>query len=477
MAPPKIVPFRHQDRGVAIAREHPRFAFFWKPGLGKTFLVLFIQRDRPRRTLVVCPKSVMDAAWSADAAAIGEACVVCWHANRAKRLALINTPGDILLVTNYETFVNHINDFAESGVSRVVFDESSNLKNRTSRRSKAAVLFCDKCDEVYMLSGTPFPNCPTELWAQLRAISFKATAGNFYKWANRYLTPRKTRIRRRVKLSDGRFVVQERDVIAGWEFVNEARVQLFNNDVSRWSWSLTKEECLDLPEKTDVFRFVSISKDEANAYNSVLCDRLIELDGGIDPEPVKLEAVAMKLRQITGGAVIAEVGGSPRVIGRSKLDELSALLDELGNEPVVIWAEFRSEIDRITALCKERGETVEYIDGRTSGNAGDIVARFQNGELLRLVCHPQACGHGVTLVAASYAIFFSLSFSSERHEQARDRIHRVGQRRACTYFYLVVRGTIDEGLLETVQRKTTRQEAILAELRRHKKGGWGGDGR
>ena len=216
----KIVPFAHQERGVEIARTNPRFGFFWKPGLGKTFLILFVQQQRPMFTLVLCPKSIMRSAWQQDATAIGLESVVCWHTNKAKRHALINTPSDHILITNAETFVNNIEAFRARGIKRIVLDESSMYKNRNSKRTKAVLAFADTCDEVYLLSGTPSPNCPTELWSQLRIISFRATAGAFFQWAHRFMSPTKIKIRKKVKLRDGRVVMQEKDVITGWLFKN-----------------------------------------------------------------------------------------------------------------------------------------------------------------------------------------------------------------------------------------------------------------
>lgn len=463
---PEIVPFAHQARGVRIAAENPRFGFFWKPGLGKTFLMLFVQKQRPMVTLVLCPKSIMRSAWQQDATAIGLESVVCWHATKAKRLELIHAPGDHILITNAETFVNNMDDFRKRGIQRIVLDESSMYKNRNSKRTKAVLVFADTCEEVYLLSGTPSPNCPTELWSQLRAISFKATAGSFFQWAHRFMSPTTRKIRQKVKLRDGCVVMQEKNVITGWLFKDPLSKQRFTESIRPWTWYLTKEECLDLPDRTDQIRHITLSTDERRMYNEILQDKLIDLDDGIDPEPVKIEAVGMKLRQVTGGNIIVETGTPAIHVGKSKLDELSTVLDEIGDEPCVIWAEFRAEIDRIYDLCKERGDSVEWIDGRNSGRAHETVSAFQAGKIQRLICHPQACGHGITLTAAAYAIFFSLSFSSERHEQARDRIHRAGQTRSCTYIYLVAENTIDAGVLETVQQKTTKQEAILNELKR-----------
>ena len=86
---------------------------------------------------------------------------------------------------------------------------------------------------------------------------------------------------------------------------------------------------------------------------------------------------------------------------------------------------------------------------------------FQDKQLDCLVCHPAAAGHGITLTAASYAIYYSMDFSYERYQQSRDRIHRKGQTRPCTYYHIVADGTVDESILWAVRNKAKMSDAVL----------------
>ena len=64
-----------------------------------------------------------------------------------------------------------------------------------------------------------------------------------------------------------------------------------------------------------------------------------------------------------------------------------------------------------------------------------------------------------------YAIYYSLSFSAEEHEQSRDRLHRSGQHHPVTYIYMIAKDSVDETLLWVVRRKATKQHALLRELK------------
>lgn len=153
--PETISLYPHQIKAVEIARTRPRFGFFWDPGTCKTIGILAIQADRPRRTLVLAQKSILNSAWKEDGEAMGADVVIGHHKNRAKRLALIQTPGEIIIATNYETFRNHELDFMEGGFTRLVVDESSKCKNRDAKTTRAITRFADSMQEVYILSGGP----------------------------------------------------------------------------------------------------------------------------------------------------------------------------------------------------------------------------------------------------------------------------------------------------------------------------------
>ena len=442
--------FAHQERAVRIAHKIPKFIFAWDCGCGKTIGMLAACEAVPMRTIVVCPKSIMSPAWMRDAAN--------FPAIRTKILAAASKPqrkANILAddwdigIVNFDQFKSERETLARAGVRRLIVDESSKMKNHEAAITKSLIAFADQCESVYLLSGTPAPNNVTEYWAQIRAIRKDLSGDLFWKWAHRYATAKKRRV-----WQGG----SSREVVEGWSQTEPQRKE-FEELLGRCSWSLRKEDAMDLPKQTDVVVRFPLG-DEGEHYERALTSLRIEL--GSDPIKINAEAALMKLRQICGGFVIAN--GNPTKIGNSKLSVLDETLDQIGPRPCLIWAEFRHEIDAIRGLCESRGETVEYIDGRTSGDAGDIAERFQSGEVQRLVCHPAAAGHGITLTAASYAVYYSLGFSYELYKQSRDRIHRAGQTMPCTYYILTAEETVDEGCLGCVRNKGTAADALAAAL-------------
>lgn len=436
--------YDHQRRGVETLTVRPRFALSWGCGCGKTIAILAAIDAIGGKTIVLAPKSVLSAAWLADARHFPKLCVKVMSGDDAKsdRAKIIHSPWDVL-VASYDSFRIHFKDFPLS-VRRLVVDESSKIRNPSAKITKCCTEFGDRCESIWLMSGTPAPNGPHEYVPQLRAMGKEVVGPSYYGAMNRFFYPVKRKLR------------------TGATFVETWKQSLsqetaFNELLKKWTWSLKLEDCLDLPEFTDVVREVTLSAAERDAYERAK-ENLILLSAEGEPSKIKREAALIKLRQIVGGS--CRVAGEDTQIGSSKLDALADVLDEIGKEPVVIFAEFRKEIERIVGLCKDRGETVETIYGETSWNSKAAVELFQSGGVDRIVCHPQSAAHGITLHRAAYMVHYSNSFSLENYEQSRARIRRSGQVRPQLYIELVAKDTVDENIRKVLGRKQTASDAM-----------------
>ena len=451
-----ITLFEHQRRCVDLLAQNPRFGLWLEPGMGKTITTLAAIEADPIRTVVVCPKSIMASAWLKDAQHFPSLNVrILAHANPAKRLEAIQNDHWRVGVLNFDQFKTLRRELLEAGVERLVVDESSKLKNPDSAITKAAIHFADRMASVWLLSGTPAPNSPVEYYSQIRAMRKDVCGDLYYRWIYQIATPIREKVWRKPVNRPARQI----DVIVGYKQSETQRAEL-ERQLGMCSIAMRKQDALDLPKQTNIVRTFTLDEAEADAYREVADNLRIMFRNEV--ERVSGEAALMKLRQVTGGHVIT--GDVPRQIGRSKLNALNDTLDEIGPRPCLIWAEFRHEIDAIAELCRRRDESVSIIDGRTSSLAGGLAAQFQDGQIQRLICQPQAAGHGITLTRASYAVYYSLGFSYENFKQSRDRIHRLGQTEPCTYYILIAEDTVDEATYGVVRGKGKASDALLAVL-------------
>ena len=461
----------HQCEVVERARSQRRLAMFWDPGVGKTIAAFAICQERPMTTVVVCPRSIMRAAWEEDGAHFPNLSLVIFHGPPNQRRAQLREMGYVsqalrdhtILITTPETFKRHAMDLISVGVCRLIFDESSKLKNRKSAISKAVAAFADKMDEVYLLSGTPAPNCPSEYWSQLRALDPKpdGLAGvpggrvlNFYVWSNRYLNASYDYVR--FKGGHG----QTTRVVSGYKVRD---MDLFTALLARGSDRRSKADCLDIPEIQEIPVVVDMTEEETDAYQDVTEDLTV------DGFEIEATAAVMKLRQITGGNVRAPEAEVWTQLNSSKLEACGELVDSLGAEPLILWTQFHVEADRVHQMLVDMGRRSAICDGRTK--SPDLVIReFLHGQLDTIVAHPASLGHGVTLVRCGdrpcrYAVYFSLSYSYEQHTQSMDRLHRYGQHDHVTYYYLMARESLDMVIREALSRKEIVSRRVLQRLR------------
>jgi SNF2 family DNA or RNA helicase len=336
---------------------------------------------------------------------------------------------------------NH--ELRDAGFQLTVFDESSKLKNIKAQVTKRAIAWADTQRFVYLLSGTPAPNSELEYWPQVRCVDQTVWGHSFYGWRPRYFYP--TGFENHV-----------------WKIQPEQKSKLFY-DLASVSEVVRREDVLDLPERTFNVREVTLDEAEARAYKDMKSRAILEIESE-KIKAVNAGAKLMKLREGTSGFYLDE-DGRAHDVGKSKLNELADLLDEIGDHQVLIWFHFHHEGDLISRLLTTRAGVQSW--GRVDGTVGsqyvkdEWVRRFQTGEIKYLLAHPASLGHGVTLVNCVYAIYFSLSHSLELHQQSQDRIYRKGQTRPCSYYFLAAKGTVDGAIMNALARKKKVVDEVM----------------
>ena len=95
------------------------------------------------------------------------------------------------------------------------------------------------------------------------------------------------------------------------------------------------------------------------------------------------------------------------------------------------------------------------------------MQRFQDDPSSMLfVGNPQAAGTGLTLTAAHYAIYETLTWRYDLYAQSIDRTHRIGQVRNVTYFKILALDTIDMDIDANLEGKRTLVSELLGDVDR-----------
>ena len=146
----------------------------------------------------------------------------------------------------------------------------------------------------------------------------------------------------------------------------------------------------------------------------------------------------LRLSQATGGFA-KDDEDVVHQISKAKLNELENIIDDTcvdAGKKIVVFARFLDEIHAIEAMCnrkfgQDQGHRAIYGAIKDRGGA---VADFQTNDAIKVFIAQEAtAGAGITLHAASTAVFYSISYSYANYEQCKARIHRIGQKNKCLY--------------------------------------------
>jgi len=455
----------HQLESAILAKEHPRFGFFHDTGTGKSLLGVELHKQKKVNTLVTCPLSIIEDAWGEDITEFAPEIPYCnlhsivRETSKKRKAYKINKMIDdkcSLFIINYESFWRNLEFINELGIEMMLLDESSFLKSHKTKVTKKVITFVDNIDYCYLFSATPAPNLEAEYWAQCRLIDPTVFGASYYAFKGTYF----------FEVGYGGFKLKMKDDMR----------EKFLDKLSTISEVILKKDVIeDLPEQTFNIREVTLSTAERKAYDEMERHLIIEVDGH-EVVAGNQAAKRMKLREGTSGFFYTEdmtdrIGQDGLFIiernvvktGDSKLKELEVLLDEIGNNKVIIWTHFHYEADSVENMLREKGKLAVRVDGsvRDGDERSDRLRQFKEGSAQYLIAHPQSIGHGQRLFMSNYAVYFSMTDSYEMFKQSKDRQHRKKQKFACTYYFLIAKGTVDRAIYRAVREKRSVTKATF----------------
>lgn len=401
--------------------------------------------------LIVAPLSILGV-WEtefAQFAAFDYALAVLTgdSAKKADTLRHMNGTALQVAVVNYESAWRMEQALAAWGPDLIVCDEGHKIKTHNISASKAMHRLGAKAGYRLLLTGTLITNKAIDVFSPYKFLNPTIFGTSFYAFRSRYFD------------------------MVGYGNHTPVLKKSMEADLSARLHSIAyraaKADCLDLPETTDVVRQVELEPAARKIYRSLVKESFAELTSGEVTAPNVLTRL-LRLSQLTGGFLGNDENAAVQQISSAKLSAMEDILDSAMAEgqKLVIIARFLPEI---RAICKEldgRGLRYACITGEVQDRAAQ-VALFQNDpDVPVFVGQIATAGLGLTLTAASTMVFYSLDYSMSNYEQAKARIHRVGQRNPCTYIHLIAKGTVDEKVLTALRNKADLAKALVDDCRR-----------
>jgi SNF2 family DNA or RNA helicase len=151
------------------------------------------------------------------------------------------------------------------------------------------------------------------------------------------------------------------------------------------------------------------------------------------------------------------------VTGWAKADALQKLIKAAGRDKLIIFTHFRATLDALADRLSAWGvDFVPYHGGLNIQKKDEAIRRFE--EESQVLLSTEAAGEGRNLQFCHVMINFDLPWNPQRIEQRVGRIHRVGQTERVDIFNLSAIGTIEDYLLNILDRKLNMFELVIGEM-------------
>ncbi|EXJ79902.1 hypothetical protein A1O3_08187 [Capronia epimyces CBS 606.96] len=121
----------------------------------------------------------------------------------------------------------------------------------------------------------------------------------------------------------------------------------------------------------------------------------------------------------------------------------------------VVFSQWTSFLDLVQTQLVQQGLSFTRLDGKMNSARRDAAIDSLNSDpsCKIMLASLSVCSVGLNLVAANQVILADSWWAPAIEDQAVDRVHRLGQTRACKVIRLVVEGTIEDEVLEIQTQK------------------------
>ena len=449
-------------------KDLPFYAIFWDMGLGKSKLVLdtacYLHGKHEITTLVVIAPKGGYAGWHYEEAPLHlprnsyksmlyRSGMGVKASKEMQDFTRLRTPLLKILCINVEALSSasgerFILDFCRHNLDcLVVVDESTCIKNPKAKRSKVAYRLKGASKYRRILSGTPMDNSPLDMYGQAEFLASGMLGSNSYLAFERDYA-----------------VTIQRQTSSGQRYhqlVGYRDLDRLKEHVAQFASRLTKDECLDLPEKVYVTRDVELTPEQSRAYNNLRDIGLALLDDGSLVTQQAAANLLARLRRIVYGHLVTDTK-ELMDIKHNRIDVLRDTLEEIGWQKTIVWCAFRRDIENIAKAFPDK--VVTYY-GETKDRQGAVEA-FRNDENRRLFVSNEVGAKALNLASiCSHELFYSHWLDTEARTQAEDRIYRIGQTKTTTVVEMLSRGTVDEKICLAHRNKRALAGDLLSELR------------
>ena len=444
-------PYPFQIAGIEFGIQYKRVIIADQMGLGKTIQALGILSHLKLFPAIIIVPAIVRLNWAREILAwvskLDKEDIITLYGQKPYKFARKS-----IVLINYDILPYWLSVLLKLKPKAIIFDEIHYAKSGTSKRGKASRLLAKNIEYVIGLTGTPILNRPEELINPLKIINRLDELGG-------------------QKYFEKRYCAAQKDNFGRWNTSGAANLKELNDRLRSTGIFIrrNKKDVLpDLPKKLPptIIPFELDNKAEYTRAEKDLAkwlgQKAIEDEdfkksiSHLDPHKKSLailkrrQSVEWRARQ---NEELRKFTALKRLSTEGKFAGIKEYLNEFlqSEEKIVVFGWF---VDTQRDFVVQWPTAVHALGTDSDATRNEAIDRFQNDPSCKLlIASLKAIGIGVNLTAAHYVAFAELGWTPADHDQAEDRLDRIGQKFPVSPIYFVGINTIEEDIIDIIDKK------------------------
>ena len=456
----RLLPF--QKDGVKFLLEKGNRLLADYMGLGKTIqAVMYLKYNTESRTAIIITPATLKKTWEKEISKWTDMNVHIIDGTKIYDITEDFAKEQGIIIINYDILGIENDDLKKAELSRVanlksagfkasykppkvegwcdmlcrvkwrtiIADEVQYISSTSSIRARAVkqICFSSLCKKIF-ISGTPYETKTSQFYTALHILR-PDLFPNEFNFKMRYCDPKKTRY--------------------GWKFEGISNVAELREKLSEFMIRRTKEDVLpQLPPKTRSVVYLDVSKKDRAEYDRAESDFVSDLHS----------------RKGSKKCMLAHITEMKGYACRSKQKAVVEWIKEylsLYGDKLVVFVHHKFMYDYL--MQKFQRISVGINGSVPAKKRQDIVDKFQRNKKIKLfIGEIKSCGAGITLTASNTVCFVEFGQTCVQHEQAEDRVHRIGQDADKVFaFYLLMSDSVEESMMATLNRHNRDMKLVM----------------
>jgi SNF2 family DNA or RNA helicase len=424
-------PLAHQKQMAEFMVEHQRCFNLSDMGTMKTLSTLwaadFIMRHYQGecRAIIICPLSITQSVWGSAIFSnfLSRRTYKLIYGDAKKRRGLLAEKADFYIInfdgvgvgaTRAKQFRDGIAGDLQhrDDIKIAIIDEGSAYREASTKRHRIAQATFGQRMCLWLLTGTPTPNAPTDAYGLARLLG--TSREGFVSYRNRVMQ----------QVSKFKWVPRS----DGYEQARKLLQPAIRYEL---------KDIWDGPRMTTQQREVLLTPGQRDAMRQLKRDLQVVVQSGAITA-VNEASARQKFMQISLGAIYDAAHEAHAIDVAPRLAEVRQVIAEAPGK-LLVFAPLTSVINM---LYKELNKEIDcvIVNGETpQRDRTAIFAAFQRDDtgLRMLIADPGTMAHGLDLWRANYVVWYGPTDRTELYLQANARAYRPGQKHPVTVVQIV----------------------------------------